>query len=106
MTIIEKTQDWITVGDLIDTLKDIDPNTPIAIVSDYGDRSHTQQACPIDSIDFENNAHLYETGYSQSRLAIRIDPDPDKIDDFDGDDLGGADENHDLEPIDLLIINI
>jgi hypothetical protein len=72
----------ITVGDLIDLLKNEDENALVIFGADYGDRSHTEQALPLKG-ECET-VNVKETGYSNSGFAI-VDEDDSDFEDGDRD---------------------
>jgi len=73
MTNRENTQRAIdsamTAAELIEELKNLDPNTRVFFTCDYGDYCHTKQALPIRSLEEATTKQLSDTGYSQSRTA-------------------------------------
>lgn len=61
----------VTAKQLIEELKQIPPNSPVAFASDYGDRCHTQQVIFLRG-DIEKT-HINESGYSDSGYAVDED---------------------------------
>ena len=61
----------LTVEDLIAELEQYPKDARVVFACDYGDHSHTDQALPIENVEELTGAVLYESGYSQSGLAIR-----------------------------------
>lgn len=59
----------LTVGELIERLREQDSNARVVFASDYGDRCHTQQAHEVDG-EFEP-ARLVRSGYSASGYAVK-----------------------------------
>ena len=67
----------ITVQELINLLKDEEPEAMVAFVSDYGDHHHTQQ---VHSIAGKLEEELISTsGYSDSGYALSGDSGDDVI---------------------------
>lgn len=60
--------DTISVGELIDILKDYDENMQVAFSCNYGDRAHTQQVITIRGNI--NEEILYKSAYSDSGWAV------------------------------------
>lgn len=83
----------IKVSDLIDLLKDCDPEARVLFACNYGDYHNTQQALPVDSPEEMDSDELYETAYSHSGIALaeheedRYDGDEDDDDDCDWDSV-------------------
>lgn len=61
----------LTVGELIEELKMVDPAARVVFACDYGDICHTQQALTVETIDeLAEDEALKESGYSKSGIAI------------------------------------
>ena len=73
----------ITVGDLINMLKDEDPDALVVFSSDYGDYHHTQQAHGLRG-DIEE-VKLSESAYSHSGFAVADEDDEDEDEPVDTD---------------------
>ena len=71
----------ITAGELIALLQDLPEDAEIAFASDYGDRSHTQQAHPIKG-DIRS-AFLTKSAYSASGWAVKSYDQEEEDDDKD-----------------------
>ena len=65
----------MTVTDLIAELRHFDPKANVVLASDYGDRGHTQQALPVESVDEIDQERLRPSAYSHSGVAIVGDAD-------------------------------
>jgi hypothetical protein len=63
-----------TAGMLIEELKNLDPDTPVAFASDYGDYTHTMQVHEIKGR--LEKVLLERSGYSRSGFAINEDFEP------------------------------
>jgi hypothetical protein len=63
----------MTAADLIAELRNFDPQAKVVLASDYGDRAHTQQAIPVESVDEIGQSRLKPSAYSQSGVAIGED---------------------------------
>lgn len=74
----------LTVRDLISELKTQDPDAYVVFESDYGDRGHTMQALPVETVDcLSNEEYLKETAYSKSGIGIYEAKDPEDMPDAD-----------------------
>lgn len=73
----------LTVRELIAELKNQDQDAHVVIGSDYGDRSHTQQALFITEVMAISTDDLYESHYSHSRVAVTKE---DRAEDHEDDD--------------------
>ena len=69
----DKLDSFLTVADLIEALKQEDPNAPVCITSDYHDRGHTQQILQINEVCSTEymDTEVAETGYSETGLCIK-----------------------------------
>lgn len=64
-------RDGLTVADLIEELSMCNPEAIVAFRDPYGDRGETMQVLPVGEVEeMEAPAYLYETAYSESRLAV------------------------------------
>lgn len=61
----------ITVADMRQALVGLPDEAILALVSDYGDRSHTAQLLPIEVVKPVSEAWIAESGYSESGLRLR-----------------------------------
>ena len=59
----------LTVAELIAILEDQDPDMPVMIACDYGDRGRTMQALPIHRVEEDG---LRKSAYSDSGWALAI----------------------------------
>lgn len=74
----------MTVRDLIDELKDANPDALVIFGCDYGDHVHTEQALPVTTVDeLDSYEELSDSGYSTSGLAVK---------EWDDEDVDGADD--------------
>lgn len=64
----------ITVKELIELLKDEEPDAVVCFTADYGDYHHTQQALPIFG-QLEEHEMVEENAYSHSGWALVGEPD-------------------------------
>jgi hypothetical protein len=80
---VHQLQNALTVRQLIETLEGEDPNAVVVFACDYGDRSHTQQAIPVESAE-KLYSQIRESAYSQSGLAVCDEDDEDECELFDG----------------------
>lgn len=67
----------VTVGELMQLLSDYDPETPVIVTANYGDRCRTQQALPLSGEAEETQ--ITQSAYSDSGYAIG-EPDEDEDD--------------------------
>jgi phosphopantothenoylcysteine synthetase/decarboxylase len=65
----------LTVGELIELLKDYDPNMKVRFAYDYGDRCRTQVAADIN--DVEEKWITYSAYHGMDKLAPRSRDDDD-----------------------------
>ena len=72
----------MTVGELMEMLKDHDLETPVLIGTDYGDISHTLQLLSLDSdqCEIESQGKIEDSGYSRSGFALNEE----ESDEWDG----------------------
>lgn len=68
----------LTAAELIERLQEMDPESPVFFVCDYGDYSHTQQALPVEDVETANRKRLNESAYSQSGVSL-IEDDEDEL---------------------------
>lgn len=80
-----KLRNALTVRDLIEELQNMPEDAKVLFVCDYGDYAHTQQALPCGEVIEVITADIYESAYSQSGLAARMDDDRDNQEDGDED---------------------
>ena len=73
MTIRELAGCTMSAGELIAELELLDRDTPVLFATNYGDIGNTQQVLPIGEVLDVMSGNLYETGYSQSGIALRED---------------------------------
>ncbi len=76
----------LTVGELIDRLKQYETGAKAVFGSDYGDIGHTLQALPIRVIEHLNDdlgSSLVASAYSNSGVAIETFDDSDDQIEFD-----------------------
>ncbi len=65
-----------TVGIVIQTLQEklrmgeVDTDSPLLFVCNYGDRGRTQQALPIEELDVFSTKNLSKTAYSESGISF------------------------------------
>ena len=65
----------LTVEELIDELKTLEPKSKVVFTCSYGDRGGTRQALAVSSVDEHNRTELAESGYSETGVALRDDDD-------------------------------
>ena len=68
-------QRGMTVADLINQLRHMDPQAYVLFACNYGDYHRTQQALPVEDISLVDSAQLYGSAYSHSGMALIDDPD-------------------------------
>lgn len=78
----------MTVADLIDALKGMDPKSPVMIATDYGDITHTTQLIGICEVEAIGGENLSTTAYSESGLCITRDRDEDEDEDAEKAETG------------------
>ena len=66
-----KLQCGLTVGELIDELRNYDNEAKVVFACDYGDHCHTQQALPVVTVDEYPIDVLEESAYSHSGVSFR-----------------------------------
>lgn len=76
-------QDGMTVQQLIDELKNLDPHAHVVFSTDYGDYHHTAQAIPAQEVvELDDELEIVvESAYSNSGLALLDLSDVDDPDD-------------------------
>lgn len=76
--------DTMTVADMIRDLENFDPDAPVVIADDYGDRYHTTQALPVRMMVDSTDKIFRTSAYSNSGVEL-VDPyrehDPEPSDD-------------------------
>ena len=65
----------LTVGELIESLRQYDEDLPVVSCVNYGDRSRTMQAVPTSEL---NEAYITSSSYSESGFAVVEDGDQDE----------------------------
>jgi hypothetical protein len=80
MNIIRQLEDCggMTKRDLIAALEEYDDDAFVVFQIGYGDYVNTQQALPIADVEAASINQLYESAYSNSRIAINEDEDCDE----------------------------
>ena len=60
----------MTVKELIESLEDMEPNSQVMFVCDYGDITHTPQALAISEVEEYTEGNLKESAYSDSGVML------------------------------------
>ena len=66
----------LTVGELIEFLQDMDPESKVVFACDYGDYHHTIQALPVMHAEPRPENHLKPSAYSHSGIALTQEDSP------------------------------
>lgn len=70
----------MTVDQLIDELKTMPRDAVVGFISEYGDRSRTQQFLTVMEVrEADNTEYVAETAYSNSGLRLVKADDPDDV---------------------------
>lgn len=65
----------MTVQELIDALKRLDPELPVVLSYDYGDRCH-KQAC--EEVEFASELKIRKSGYTNTEVVCDSNEDDDE----------------------------
>ena len=101
-----KLQSALTVGQLRRMLRDLEEDSPVVFVCNYGDYCNTQQALPVGDLEEAEFGDIVSSAYSQSGLALqKCETELDReirVSANDGDDTN---DNGEMPPVVVLRFN-